>query len=141
MGIEDVFGNPLAESEIASRLIVPAGHKGPAFVTYKNFDVIMGWNHSEYYALSVGRLADRIAGAGKLHTAPPDGDLKISRERVLQLQRDLNTLGYEAGEPDGIPGPMTRLALSRYQHGNGVIADGYLDSRILEAVGKDALPE
>jgi membrane-bound lytic murein transglycosylase B len=141
LGIEDVFGNPLAKSEIASRLIVPAGHKGPAFVTYKNFDVIMGWNHSEYYALSVGRLADRIAGAGKLHTAPPDGDLKISREHVLQLQRDLNTLGYEAGEPDGIPGPMTRLALSRYQQATGVIADGYLDTNIIGAVAKDALPE
>ena len=138
LGIEDVFGQPLAESDIAARLVVPSGHKGPAFVTYQNFDVIMGWNHSEYYALTVGRLADRIAGAGKLHNTPPDGDLRISRERVLQLQHDLNTLGYGAGEPDGIAGPMTRSALSRYQQEKGVIADGYLDQQVLDAVGSDA---
>ena len=141
LGIKDVFGRPLAKSDISARLLVPAGHRGPAFVTYPNFNVIMGWNHSEYYALSVGRLADRIAGAGKLQNLPPDGDLKLSRESVLRLQQNLNTLGYDAGEPDGIPGPRTRLALSRYQQSKGVVADGYLDIDILDAVGRDVLPE
>ena len=141
LGITDVFGQPLVDSDIATRLLVPSGHKGPAFVTYENFDVIMGWNRSEYYALSVGRLADRIAGAGRLRNSPPDADLKLSNELVLQLQRNLNTLGYDAGEPDGVPGPMTRSAVSRYQQSKGVIADGYLDSATLEAIGKDALPE
>ncbi len=141
LGIKDAFGQPLASSDIASRLLVPSGHKGPAFVIYENFDVIMDWNHSEYYALSVGRLADRISGAGKLHTRPPDADLKISRERVLQLQQNLNTLGYDAGEPDGVPGPMTRSAVSRYQQSKGVIADGYLDAGIIKAIGQDALSE
>jgi peptidoglycan lytic transglycosylase B len=141
LGIKDVFGQPLANSDIATRLVVPSGHRGPAFVTYQNFDVIMGWNHSEYYALSVGRLADRISGAGKLQNRPPDADLKISRERVLQLQQNLNTLGYDAGEPDGVPGPMTRSAISRYQQSKGVIADGYLDAGIIKAIGQDALSE
>jgi len=141
LDITDVFGQPLAESDIATRLLVPAGHKGPAFVTYQNFDVIMGWNRSEYYALSVGRLADRIAGAGKLRNTPPDSDLKLSNERVLQLQQNLNSLGYDAGEPDGVPGPMTRSAVSRYQQSKGVIADGYLDAAILEAISKDVSQE
>ena len=141
LDITDVFEQPLAESDIATRLLVPSGHKGPAFVTYQNFDVIMGWNRSEYYALSVGRLADRIAGVGKLHNTPPDTDLKLSNELVLQLQQDLNTLGFEAGEPDGVAGPMTRSAVSRYQQSKGVIADGYLDTAILEAIGKDVLSE
>jgi len=141
LGIRDTFGQPLAEADISARLLVPSGHKGPAFVTYQNFNVIMGWNHSEYYALTVGRLADRIAGAGKLQNSPPDGDLKLSRGRVLQLQQNLNTLGYDAGKPDGIAGPMTRTALSRYQQAKGFIADGYLDTGILEAVGKDVLAE
>lgn len=141
LDITDVFGQPLAESDIATRLLVPSGHKGPAFVTYQNFDVIMGWNRSEYYALSVGRLADRIAGAGKLRNTPPDADLKLSNELVLQLQQNLNSLGYDAGEPDGVPGPMTRSAVSRYQQSKGVIADGYLDSAILEAINKDVSQE
>jgi membrane-bound lytic murein transglycosylase B len=139
LGIKDVFGRPLAESNIATRLLVPSGLKGPAFVTYPNFNVIMGWNHSEYYALSVGRLADRIAGAGKLRITPPDADLKLSRESVLQLQQNLNKLGYDTGEPDGIPGPLTRSALSRYQQSKGLVADGYLDADILETVAGDVL--
>ncbi len=141
LDITDVFGQPLTDSDIPTRLLVPSGHKGPAFVTYQNFDVIMGWNRSEYYALSVGRLADRIAGAGRLRNTPPDADLKLSNELVLQLQRNLNMLGYDAGEPDGVPGPMTRSAVSRYQQSKGVIADGYLDTTILEAIGKDVLVE
>jgi membrane-bound lytic murein transglycosylase B len=141
LNITDVFGQPLAESDIATRLLVPSGHKGPAFVTYQNFDVIMGWNRSEYYALSVGRLADRIAGVGKLHNTPPDAELKLSNDLVLQLQQNLNALGYEAGEPDGVPGPMTRSAVSRYQQSKGVIADGYLDAAILEAIDRDVQSE
>nr|ABB79949.1 translycolase-related protein [uncultured bacterium pES01019D12] len=141
LGIKDVFGQPLAKSDIATSLLVPSGHKGPAFVTYQNFDVIMRWNRSEYYALSVGRLADRIAGAGKLRNTPPDADLKLSNGLVLQLQENLNTLGYDAGEPDGVPGPMTRSAVSRYQQSKGVIADGYLDATILEAIDKDVSSE
>jgi membrane-bound lytic murein transglycosylase B len=141
LGLTDVFGQPLAVSDIATRLLIPSGHKGPAFVTYQNFDVIMGWNRSEYYALSVGRLADRIAGAGKLRNTPPDADLKLSNELVLQLQQNLNALGYDAGEPDGVPGPKTRSAISHYQQSKGVIADGYLDTAILEAIGKDISPE
>jgi len=139
LGIKDAFGQPLADADLATRLLVPSGHQGPAFVTYQNFDVIMGWNRSEYYALTVGRLADRIAGAGKLANRPPDSDLTLSRELVLQLQQNLNALGYAAGEPDGIAGPMTRLAVSRYQQAKGVIADGYLDTEVMEAVSKDVL--
>ena len=43
--------------------MAPLRHDGPAFLAYDNFDVIMRWNRSEFYALSVGRLADEIAGA------------------------------------------------------------------------------
>jgi membrane-bound lytic murein transglycosylase B len=124
--------------DIATKLLVPAGHKGPAFVTYQNFDVIMGWNHSEFYALSVGRLADRIAGAGRLTNTPPDADLKLSQTQVQQLQQNLNTLGYDTGEPDGVAGPMTRSAISLYQQSKGITADGYLDASIIESVALDA---
>ena len=66
----------------------------------------------------------------------PDADLKLSRDRVLQFQEDLNTLGFDCGEPDGIPGPMTRIAISQYQHSKGLIADGYLDATVMESVNR-----
>ena len=134
LGINDTFRHPLPAMDLPSELLVPSGHKGPAFITYHNFDVIMGWNRSEFYALAVGRLADRIAGAGRLENPPPDANMSISRERVLQMQLDLNALGHDAGEADGVPGPATRAAISRYQQSEGLVADGYLNHELLEAV-------
>jgi len=133
-GITDAFGRTLPRLDLQASLLVPAGHTGPAFLVYDNFDVIMRWNRSEFYALSVGRLADEIAGASPLQQPPPDSDLQISRERVKQLQIDLADLGLDAGEPDGIFGPATRRALSRFQQRRGMVADGHLDGSMLEAV-------
>ncbi|MBC73854.1 MAG: lytic transglycosylase, partial [Muricauda sp.] len=74
---------------IEAALVVPAGHRGPAFLAYKNFNVIMGWNRSEFYAIAVGHLADRIAGAGKLQTPPPEDMPALSRDNILTLQEAL----------------------------------------------------
>ena len=59
-------------SNFKASLIVPMGHKGPAFLVYRNFDVIMGWNRSILYALSVAHLSDRLNGAGRLSAKPLD---------------------------------------------------------------------
>ncbi len=42
-------------------VIVPDGLGGPAFLAYDNYNVIMAWNRSVYFATSVGLLADAIA--------------------------------------------------------------------------------
>ncbi|MDY6797987.1 MAG: lytic murein transglycosylase, partial [Pseudomonadota bacterium] len=107
MGITDAFGNPLAREPIEAELIVPAGHRGPAFLVYHNFDVIMGWNRSEFYAIAVGHLADRIAGAGGLQNPPPEDLPALSRDQIIQLQETLNELGYDSGKADGIMGSAT----------------------------------
>jgi membrane-bound lytic murein transglycosylase B len=33
---------------------------GPAYLVYNNFRVLMAWNRSTYFALTVGELADLI---------------------------------------------------------------------------------
>jgi membrane-bound lytic murein transglycosylase B len=132
LGVTDVYGNPLADEPIEARLVVPAGHRGPAFLAYDNFRVIMGWNRSEYYAIAVGHLADRIAGAGGLKNPPPENAPTLSRDNVLQLQSALNDRGYDAGEQDGILGPDTRSAIRRYQASEGLIADGFPGTELLQ---------
>lgn len=132
LGIRNAYGGVLPPLDLSAALLVPAGHEGPAFLVYENFDVIMRWNRSEYYAIAVGRLADRIAGGGAL-TRPADAaGERITRDAVLKLQEDLATLGYEPGEADGIFGPATSEALSRFQKSRDSIADGHLDP---EAIG------
>ncbi|MBS0300342.1 MAG: lytic murein transglycosylase [Proteobacteria bacterium] len=138
LGITTATGVPLAPAEQKAALIVPSGHQGPAFLVTKNFYIIMRWNRSEFYALSVGHLADRIAGAAPLHRTPPVDPVKISREQVRQLQMDLSALGIDAGEPDGILGSTTRKAISRFQQKTQRIADGHLDTGILIAIREAA---
>ena len=138
LGITDVYGAPLPQRDIQAAVLVPSGHRGPAFLTYDNFDVIMRWNRSEYYAISVGRLADRIAGGGRLTRDAIIGGEPITIDKVQRLQEDLFLLGFDAGEVDGIFGPATRRALSNFQNANDMIADGYLNAEALQAVRNSA---
>ena len=135
VGVTDVYGQPLAEEPIEAKLVVPAGHRGPAFLAYDNFRVIMGWNRSEYYAIAVGHLADRIAGGGDLKNPPPADAPTLSRNDVLKLQSALNAEGFDAGLPDGILGPNTRSAIRQYQSRKGLIADGFPGPELLEQLG------
>lgn len=43
------------------RIVRPSGANGPAFRTTENFRVILRWNQSDFFALAVGLLSDRIA--------------------------------------------------------------------------------
>lgn len=138
LGVSSVSGTPLTSTEHKFALLVPSGHHGPAFLVSRNFNVIMRWNRSEFYALSVGHLADRIAGAAALHRMPLIDKVKISREQVRQLQLDLLTLGIDAGEVDGVLGSATRKAISRFQQKTQRIADGHLDAALLTAIRQAA---
>ena len=131
LGIRDVHGNRLPPLSLPASLIIPSGHKGPAFVVYHNFDVIMGWNRSEYYALAVGHLADRINGGVALQTTPPD-DQRLTIETVKGIQEALNAAGYDAGAADGIFGTRTKRALRDLQQAKGWVADGYPSDEVMK---------
>jgi|CXWL01.1.fsa_nt_gi membrane-bound lytic murein transglycosylase B len=141
LGVTTATGATLAPTEHMAALLVPAGHQGPAFLVTQNFHVIMRWNRSEFYALSVGHLADRITGANPLHRIPQVDHLKITREQVRQLQLDLFALGIDAGEADGVMGSVTRQAISRFQKNTQRIADGHLDVALLIAIREAASNE
>lgn len=133
-GITLPNGSPLPQADMQAAVIVPSGHNGPAFLAYQNFRVIMGWNRSESYAITVGRLADRIAGAGALSQAPPQAP-RLDREQVTRLQRILNEQGHDAGKEDGLMGPGTRKAIARYQQANDLVADGFPGEEVLTRIG------
>ena len=134
LGLTLPNGSPLPSAEMEAAVIVPSGHQGPAFLAYHNFRVIMGWNRSESYAIAVGRLADRIAGAGPLSQAPPQAP-RLDREQVTRLQRILNEQGHDAGKEDGLMGPGTRKAIARYQQANNLVPDGFPGKDVLTRIG------
>lgn len=134
-GVRDATGKALPPTEMPAALLVPSGHRGPTFLVYDNFRVIMRWNRSEHYALSVGLLADAIAGAPGLVRSPPTDLPRLRREQVLALQIALAERGHDVGEHDGVLGPATRRAVQALQQARGVTADGQVDTELLKALG------
>lgn len=130
-----VNGQALPNESIKAALIVPAGHNGPKFLVYDNFDVIMRWNRSEFYAIAVGYMADRIAGAGVLKQAPPTDAPRLNREQVMQVQQILSDKAFLTSKVDGIWGPASRQALRDFQKQQGLIPDGFLDKTSLKVLG------
>lgn len=124
LGVTRGDGQSLPDSEIEARLRIPAGYNGPAFLTYSNFRIIMRWNNSEFYALSVGQLANQIAGGGGLYATLPDIP-NFSIAKIAQMQAKLNSLGFDVGPADGIMGPATREGLRQFQQQNDLVADGF----------------
>lgn len=132
-GVKRNDGGKLPTANVDAALLLPAGHRGPAFLIYDNFDVIMDWNYSELYAIAVGHLADRIAGAGALRDGP-DAQQPLRKTDIELAQKTLNALGYDAGPVDGILGSATRSALREFQLANNMVADGYPNPSTLEVI-------
>ncbi|MCS5590131.1 MAG: lytic murein transglycosylase [Candidatus Thioglobus sp.] len=131
LGVLRGNGSQLPKSNFKASLIVPMGHRGPAFLVYRNFDTILGWNRSILYALSVAYLSDRLNGNGKLTAKSIDEPL-LSKEDVFQIQNTLNLLGYDTGTPDGMTGPKTRRATRMFQSDIGLVADGYVGYELFQ---------
>jgi membrane-bound lytic murein transglycosylase B len=60
-GVRRADGGPLPVAGIDAGLILTDDGAGPAYLVYDNFDVLMPWNRSTYFALSVGLLSDTIS--------------------------------------------------------------------------------
>ena len=123
-GLRSMDGASLPELTDAT-LVLPAGAGGPAFLVGPNFRAILRYNNSTSYALSVGLLAQRLAGGPGVQAPWPRDLPALTRTQLQALQTALNERGFASGAPDGMMGPATRDALRRYQRSAGLPADGY----------------
>lgn len=134
LGLTRADGSPLSRTDMTAYVVVPAGHNGPAFLAYQNFRTIMRWNNSEFYAIAVGHLADRISGAAPLIAPLPELPA-YSRDDIIALQQALNAAGHDVGKPDGIIGPATRAGIREYQLQQSLIADGFPSMQVMQSLG------
>ena len=134
LGVRRANGADLPVADIEGSIILPAGVKGPAFLVYGNFDAIMTWNRSVYYALAVGYLSDRLIGQGALVARRPADEKPLRRDDIIDLQQRLNAAGFDTGKPDGMIGPATRGAVKAYQKANGLPPDGYPTHELLQSL-------
>ena len=123
------------DKETPCQLILPAGATGPAFLVLPNHFVIRRYNNSTAYALTVGLLADRVAGMGPLTVAwPPEPPL--STDDRAGAQKALLALGFDPGAADGVIGVNTRVALRNWQKARSLPADGHLTQALSQQLAQ-----
>lgn len=129
-GVTQADGLPLVVPRSNAAIILPQGARGPAYMIWDNFDVILQWNRSVNYALSVAILADQFVRSTPL-PSPPEGDEPVSLHQVVRLQQQLTAMGFNAGPADGLPGAKTQTAIRRYQVAHKLPADGYASATLI----------
>ena len=122
-GVTNPNGTPLVDNGLKAGLALPMGRKGPAFLTYDNFDVYLEWNQSFTYALTAANLANRLAGAPQFD--PRDPETGLDNNQMKALQTKLEARGYDVGTVDGILGTNTREAIRKEQMRLGLPVDGW----------------
>lgn len=128
--LPDVFLNDTAQAAI----LLPQGWQGPAFMVFDNFDIIMQWNRSVNYALSVAQLAKLLNQEhGILGGDFAEGGA-LTYQQMLDLQNRLNAQGYNAGVADGLPGLQTQAAIRAYQVQQQMPVDGYASPSLYQSV-------
>jgi len=132
LGLRRADGQAFPRPRDRAFLLLPAGARGPAFLMLKNFSVIMKYNPAEAYALAIGYLADRMRGGAPLVHGWPRDERVLTLDERYQMQQLLARRGFNIGEPDGLVGPRTRLAIRDFQVSVGQIPDGFASVDVLD---------
>ncbi|MGV8938824.1 MAG: lytic murein transglycosylase [Allorhizobium sp.] len=117
---------------LEGELVLPQGRKGPAFITYPNFNIYLEWNQSFIYTTSAAYFATRLMGAPTLLKGNPEPGLNDDQMKALQTK--LQALGHDVGKIDGILGGGTRDAVQKEQQRLGMPADGWATPALLQAL-------
>lgn len=132
LGVHRAGGAPFPRGDERAYLLLPAGARGPAFLMLQNFRVIMKYNPAEAYALAIGHLADRMRGGGPFIQAWPRDERVLTLEERYELQQLLAHRGFDVGDPDGLLGPRSRIAIRNFQVSVGLVPDGFASSDVLD---------
>ncbi|HEX4861019.1 MAG TPA: lytic murein transglycosylase, partial [Rhizomicrobium sp.] len=125
LGVRTIAGNALPASEAPGAVFLPAGARGPAFMVFDNFKVVLKYNNATSYALAVCLLADRIKGAGPVVASWPRDEQTLTRDERVAFQTGLAKLGYDIGTIDGVLGRKARAATRLWQKAHALPADGF----------------
>lgn len=129
-GVRPTHGS-LPSGSLRASIILPQGHKGPAFMVFHNFRVLFEWNQSFIYITTAAYFATRMSGAPVYQAGNPDTGL--DQDQMRQLQTKLAAQGFNVGAVDGILGFNTRAAVQDMQLRLGLPADGWPTPALLRA--------
>lgn len=135
LGVRAISGS-LANAPAS--LILPDGPRGPAFLVYRNFSVILRYNNSELYGIGIGHLSDRLRGGGPIQGdfQPDTNGLRLGDRQ--ELQRLLTRAGFDTQGADGVIGPNSEAAIRAYQRARGMPVTGQPSRALLEGLRRGA---
>lgn len=133
LGVRPVAGTSLPDHGLAS-VLLPAGHRGAAFLIFGNFQVIERYNTADAYVIAVGHLADRLRGGAPIKANWPRDLRALTQDERKELQRRLTSAGFDAKGVDGRIGPNTIAAVKAWQKATGRVPDGFASLEVLEAL-------
>lgn len=136
LGVTRMDGSALPDLPGDTSILVLAGHTGPAFLITENFKVILKYNYSTSYALSVAYLGDRILGGRAVLGKWPVNEPLLSLDEREEVQTLLQARGYEIGNIDGVLGLKSRKAARNFQKELGWPQDGFINKALLEELRK-----
>ncbi|MBC7756052.1 MAG: lytic murein transglycosylase [Bdellovibrio sp.] len=129
LGVTAIDNQPLPALDNAA-ILLPQGWQGPAFMVFTNFDVIMDWNRSVNYALSVVHLANQFVADKPIIAGGDVDNVSLTFNQMWALQGKLNELGFDCGAPDGFPGLATQAAVRQYQAAEKLPQDGFASASL-----------
>ncbi len=89
-------------------------------------------------AAAIGALTQGRNSGQSANASTSSGGVSQARAAAMDLQRDLNVLGFDAGPVDGLPGTRTRNAVTAYQLSRGMPTTGELTDIQRAALDSDA---
>ena len=120
------------DGQIKASILLPHGRKGPAFLTFPNFNIYFKWNQSSVYTTTSAFFATLLSGEPMYlarNSEPP-----LEDNQILQLQRLLQKRGHDVGNIDGIIGRKTRAAIKSEQLRLGLPADEWPTAQLLKLI-------
>ncbi len=131
MGVRPTHGS-LPAGNLRASIILPQGHRGPAFMVFHNYRTLFEWNQSFIYVTTAAYFATRLMGAPVYQAGNPEQGL--NQDQMRQLQERLTRRGFDVGGIDGILGANTRAAVQDVQAQLGMPADGWPTPQLLRAL-------
>ncbi len=138
-GLTRIDGGALEGLPETAALLLPAGADGPAWLVFRNFNAIYGYNAAESYALAISLLSDAVAGRPPMQARWPTDDPGTSRAERRELQAMLLARGHAIGEADGLIGALSREAIKAEEARLGWAQTGRAGQRLLQAL-RDQTP-
>jgi len=133
LGIITADGGPLPDAG-AGTILLPGGHRGAAFLIFRNFTVLETYNTADAYVIAVGHLADRLRGGPPLVGTWPRDERALSFDERVELQERLTAAGFDTRGIDSRVGPLTVAAIRGYQRARGLVPDGFPSVALLDTL-------